>query len=131
MVAAMEAMEARILEKLAKLDGLEDRFVDLNSKFDLQASRLTQMEMKMDLSMEKLGKLEADQILAMQAWQVSEASPQVASPPSALGDGIIGPRPHTAPQLQVSLPSRPFCPDTPVGTTTRSCRHMKNNLWRL
>ena len=116
----MEAMEARLLERLAKLDGIADRVLELGDKLNLQAGRLDQVQMKVDLSMEKLGKLEADQISSMRAAErleqllSLEKHRPAAPPPPASGDGIIGPCPATAPQLQVTTfqPSGPSSPES-------------------
>jgi hypothetical protein len=100
------AMEARLLENLSKLDRIENRFTDLDNKLDQQAERLDQVQMKVDLSMTKLGKLEEDQIAMGQLLQTKGASPSVRPPPASAPTspttGLLGPRPATAPAMQVT-----------------------------
>ena len=102
----MEEMEARLCERLAKFD----------EKLDLQAQRMDQVQMKVDLSMEKLGKLEEDQIAVMRAVQDKGPTPTERPPPLAVPpaprDGIIGPRPASAPLFQVT-PFSPLAIDSP------------------
>jgi hypothetical protein len=116
----MEAMEARLLEKLGKLDLLEERFTSMDSKMDQQAQRLDQVQIKVDLTMEKLGKLEDEQaslsIAVKNKEQPSGRPPPLHVRPQPVG-GIIGPRPASAPNLQVATFS-PHNPETPGGSGT-------------
>jgi hypothetical protein len=101
----MEAMEARLLEKLSKLDGMVDRFTALDAKLDQQTARFDQVQIKVDLTMDKLGRLEEEQMVMARALQNKgpELGPRLhptMAPATPLASAcIMGSRSASAPNL--------------------------------
>ncbi|KAK1693199.1 hypothetical protein QYE76_009896 [Lolium multiflorum] len=117
----MEAMEARLMEKMGKLDTLEERFLSMEAKMDLQAQRLDQVQVKVDLSMEKLGKLEDEQVTLAHGVKDKDAAPTHPPPvlvrPHTTGS-IFGPGPTSATIPQVAILS-PRPDEYPESSTVR------------
>ncbi|KAK1602459.1 hypothetical protein QYE76_071987 [Lolium multiflorum] len=124
----MEAMEARLMEKMGKLDTLEERFLSMEAKMDLQGQRLDQVQIKVDLSMEKLGKLEDEQVSLTHGVKNKDAAPTHPPPvlvrPHTTGS-IFGPGPTSAPNPQVAIFS-PRPEEYPESSTVRDSLSPEN-----
>lgn len=121
-VAAMEAMEGRIVELIqalvTKVEGvstMSSRLDTIDHKLAQQGNQLEKMQVKVDLSMTSLGQVQMEQVVMAKAMKaaVNQASPS-ASPTSEppLLDNPPGASTSRAPQFspKVSEPSRPSSP---------------------
>lgn len=106
----MDAMEARLMDKLvsltAKLSAVETmtaKFQDLDPKLADQSTQLVQVQTQMDLAMKTIGKVQSEQLDLARSLKRTADAP--TAPPPVVGDGLR-PRP-TAPLHPLPVPISP------------------------